>query len=514
MTTLLRKSALVFSFVALCLPLLSQWTEVQKLLATPGAEGDKFGFSVDIDGDIAVSGAYEEATTATNAGAAYVYQQNNGGTDNWGQVLQLLAPDGELNDRFGYAVSVSGNLIAVGAPWDADNGSQSGSVYIFSKDAGGPDNWGFVQKIKPGDGMMGDAFGYSISLNGSTLLVGAYFDDDNGSNSGSAYVFYKDLGGVDNWGEAEKIIASDGASNDHFGISVSLSGNSALIGARFDDDNGSNSGSAYVFDKNEGGVDNWGEVEKLISNDGANLDQFGISVSLSGDVALIGCHLDDNMGFSSGSAYFFYRNDGGANNWGQVQKITASDHQMDDQFGLSVSLDGDTAVVGAHQEDEFISNSGAAYKYARNEGGTDNWGELQKLKASDNAMSDYFGIQVAISGENALIGAWANDDNGDESGSAYIFGPEPAGIEGCMDGTACNYDPAATSDDGSCLYADGCTCPGDFNGDNLVNTLDLLFFLAQFGCAGTECLADFNDDNETNTTDLLSMLALFGTDCE
>jgi len=160
------------------------------------------------------------------------------------------------------------------------------------------------------DSDAGDWFGSSISIDGDTVVVGAHRDDDADpgnpdANSGSAYVFERDEGGADNWGEVKKLTASDGAEKDIFGFSVAISGASVIAGAYRDDDSGDKSGSAYVFDRDEGGADNWGEVKKLTAGDAAAEDEFGHSVAISGKAAVIGARNNDDAGDKSGSAYVF-----------------------------------------------------------------------------------------------------------------------------------------------------------------------------------------------------------------
>jgi hypothetical protein len=167
---------------------------------------------------------------------------------------------------------------------------------------------------------------------------------------------------IDPFIERKKLLASDGAAGDKFGNKVSISGDTAIVGAFFDDDNGSESGSAYIFSRNQGGADNWGEVKKLIASDGAAGARFGASVSISGDTAIVeASRNDDNGGY--GSAYIFSRNQGGADNWGEVKKLTASDGSVDDYFGWSVSISGDTVIVSAFYDDDNGENSGSAYIY-------------------------------------------------------------------------------------------------------------------------------------------------------
>jgi len=296
----------------------------------------------------------------------------------------------------------------IGALLDDDNGSFSGSAYVYVRSNG---VWSEQQKLTASDGAERDNFGFSVSISGNTAVIGAPYDDDRGANSGSAYV-YVSSNGV--WNEQQKLTASDGAPDDRFGHSVSISGDTAVIGANRDDDNGSFSGSAYVYVRSNGV---WSEQQKLTASDGAPDDRFGFgfTVSISGDTAVIGAHRDDDNGDASGSAYVYVRSNGV---WSEQQKLTASDGAPNDFFGYSVSISGDTAVIGANQDDDNGSFSGSAYVYVRSNGV---WSEQQKLTASDGASTDYFGFSVSISGDTAVIGAYQDDDNGDASGSAYVY---------------------------------------------------------------------------------------------
>jgi len=265
------------------------------------------------------------------------------------------------------------------------------------------------QKITASDGASDDYFGYSVSISGDTAIVGAYGNDDKGSYSGSAYVFVRS---GTTWTEQQKLTASDGAAYDIFGESVSISGDTAIVGARHDDDKGSSSGSAYVFVRSG---TTWTEQQKLTASDGASSDWFGWSVSISGDTAIVGAYLDDDKGSASGSAYVFVRS---GTTWTEQQKLTASDGASSDYFGRSVSISGDTAIVGAYQDDDKGSASGSAYVFLRS--GT-TWTEQQKLTASDGGSVDHFGYSVSISGDTAIVGAYRDDDKGSYSGSAYVF---------------------------------------------------------------------------------------------
>jgi nucleoside-specific outer membrane channel protein Tsx len=315
---------------------------------------------------------------------------------------KLTASDGAAGDLFGRRLAISGGLVVVGAPFDDDSGDASGSAYVFERSGGG---WIEVAKLTASDGAAGDRFGTWVAISGGLVLAGAPLDDDDGEDSGSAYVFDGSAG----WSEVAKLTASDGATGDQFGVSVAISGDLAVVGALFDDDKGDDSGSAYVFDASTG----WSQVAKLAASDGATGDQFGVAVAISGDLALVGAFVADGNGENSGSAYVF---DGSAG-WSEVAKLTASDGAPGDIFGTSVAISGDLALIGAEFDDDNGDASGSAYVFDRSTG----WGEVAKLEASDGAPGDNFGTSVAISGDLALVGAHHHDDNGDDSGSAYVF---------------------------------------------------------------------------------------------
>jgi hypothetical protein len=381
------------------------WAEKDKIIASDGASGDYFGFSVSIDGDYALIGACDDDDNGLGSGSAYVFKRS--GTT-WTEEDKLTALDGAPVDRFGFSVSIDGDYAIIGADCDDDNGFNSGSAYIFKRSG---TTWDQQAKLLASDGWADDVFGNSVSINGDYALIGAYGDYNGRVRTGSAYVFKRS---GTTWTEEDKLTASDGASDDLFGNSVSINGDYALIGACHDDDNGPESGSAYVF-KRSGTT--WTEEDKLTASDGASGsgDGFGSSVSIDGDYALIGARDDNDNGFDSGSAYIFKRS---GTTWDQQAKLLASDGASGDGFGSSVSIDGDYALIGAYHDFDNGPESGSAYVFKRS--GT-TWTEEDKLTASDGAILDWFGYSVSINGDYALIGACYDDDNGPSSGSAYVF---------------------------------------------------------------------------------------------
>ncbi len=327
----------------------TSWAEEAKLTASDAAADDDFGYSVSISGDYAIVGAVSDDDNGDGSGSAYVFKRTD---TNWTQEAKLTASDGAEYDMFGYSVSISGDYAIVDAHRDDDNGSNSGSAYVFKRT---DTSWAEEVKLTASDGAENDYFGHPVSISGDYVIVGAYKDDDNGGSSGSAYVFKRT---DTSWTEEAKLTANDGASGDNFGKSVSISDDYVIVGAFADDDNGSGSGSAYVF-KRTG--TNWTQEAKLTASDGASGDNFGHSVSISGGYAIVGAYQDDDNGDGSGSAYVFKRTD---TNWIEETKLTASDGAASDNFGGPVSISGDYAIVGAYMDDDNGSNSGSAYIYS------------------------------------------------------------------------------------------------------------------------------------------------------
>jgi hypothetical protein len=289
-----------------------------------------------------------------------------------------------------------------------------------------------VAKLTASDAGDGDRFGYSVSISDDTIVVGAPWEQGSaGYDRGSAYIFTRNEGGADNWGQVAKLLASDEQSYAYFGYSVAISGDTVVVGAFRDGASDSERGAAYVFARNEGGTaDNWGEVIKLTASDAANGDRFGNAVAISGDTIVVGAYWEDGwMMDDRGAAYVFERNEDGADNWGEVKKLLASDMVAGDEFGKSVAISVDTVVVGADMEDAggYIPNRGVAYIFERNEEGSDTWGQVTKLTASGAAMNDYFGHSVSISDDTVIVGAYGKKGGpfSPNQGAAYVFSLQP-----------------------------------------------------------------------------------------
>lgn len=394
-----------------------QQHEYEKLLASDGSIYDGFGGAVSVSGGVAVIGASNDDANGSDSGSAYVYRFD-GIINSWTEEQKLVPPDGERYDYFGISVSVSGNVVAVGASGDNENTHyDSGSVYVYDFD-NITKTWVQKQKLLASAPFGGDGFGGSVFVSGDVMFIGASGDGDIGfDNSGCVYVFrYNSI--TNSWAEEQKLLASDRASDDRFGYPVSLSDDVAVIGAQYDDDNGTDSGSAYVF-RFDSIANSWVEEQKLLPSDGAVEDLFGHSVSVSGDLTVVGAYLNDDNTFDSGSAYVF-RFDSMINRWVEEQKLLPFDGAYKDYFGWSVFVSGEMVLVGAHANDDNGRDSGSAYEFRFN-GLSNRWEEEDKLLPSDNEDGDIFGNSISVSGGVAVIGAWSDDDNGSGSGSAYIF---------------------------------------------------------------------------------------------
>ncbi len=387
-------SAYVFRFNG------TTWSEEAKLIASDAAPGEFFGWSVSISEDTAIVGAFRNDSFF---GAAYVFTRSG---DIWTEQTKLTASDAAAGDQFGSSVSISGDTAIVGAFGDDDTELFSGSAYVFTRSG---DIWTEQAKLTASDPAFADRFGSYVSISGDTVIVGVSGDDDDDicqnnfrCNSGSAYVFVKPAGGWVNANEDAKLTASDAAPGNSFGSYVSISGDTVIVGSPGDDDGGIESGSAYVFVKPAGGWTNAHEDAKLTASDATELDRFGFSVSISEDTAIVGAAFNNYTckiqfcGSGFGSAYVFTRS---GDVWTEQAKLKSSDGAQPDRFGNSVSISGDTVIVGAvgdvRDGDVCPSsehcNSGSAYVFELNLGILTLIDQIIALGLPDNVTNGLIG---------------------------------------------------------------------------------------------------------------------------
>ena len=424
-------------------------------LASDGSLYDDFGASVSIDGSTAIIGADDtddanESSQWTDSGTAYIFSHDG---NNWSQTAKLNASDMAGGDDFGESVAINGNTALIGAPGDD---SDRGSAYIFTYNGS---NWSQTAKLTASDGAASDNFGWSVSIDGNTALIGAYRDDDDGSSSGSAYIFTYN---GSNWSQTAKLTASDAAANDQFGWSVSIDGDTALIGAYRDDDDGSSSGSAYIFTFNGS---SWNQTAKLTASDAAANGQFGRSVAVDGTTALVAAWNGHPESHTHLGSVYVFNFDGSS--WNETTILAPSDPMVNNDFGSSVALSGNTALVGAAYDNNNGTASGSAYLFTYD---GSSWNETTKFLASDDLTHNWFGFSVAIDSGTVLVGA----DN-QANGSAYFYG-EPQ--ESCGEsGGSCTADGGSCTVDGDCCTGStcnsgSCSSGGGVNNCQLLSTAD------------------------------------------
>jgi hypothetical protein len=448
---------------------------------------DYFGFSVDIDGDTIVVGAYLEDSVATGingddtddtagaSGAAYVFKRSG---STWSQEAYLKPSNTQAGDHYGYRVAVDGDTVVVGARYESSNAtgvngddsndlaSDSGAAYVYKRSG---TTWTQEAYLKASNTDNEDHFGSRVDIDGDTIIVSARSEDSNATGvngddtddsageSGAVYVF-KRSGST--WSQEAYLKASNTAGTNYFGIDIAIDADTIVIGAHGEDSDSTgvngddtnsganNSGAAYVF-KRSGTT--WTQEAYLKASNAEADDNFGVGVAVSGDTIVVGSRYEsssatgvngddtDNSSSDSGAAYVFKRS---GTTWTQEAYLKASNTASDERFGFAVGVSGDTIVVGAYQEDSSATGingddtdnsageSGAAYIFKRKE---DVWSQEAYLKASNTGGTDSFGINLSIDEDTVVVGAYFEDSNatgvnGDgtdntagNSGAVYVF---------------------------------------------------------------------------------------------
>ena len=272
------------------------WEFQEKLISADGSGLDLFGFAVAIDVDTALVTCMRDDDGQPNAGSVYVYVRDGLGV--WSFQDKLLASDGATSDAFGGSLALLGDDAAAGAPRTDDLGEDSGSVYVYERDGLG--DWSEVVELTADDGAAGDLFGIGVALVGDLLAVGSPFNDENGSDSGAVYLFERD--GLGDWMQTDKLMSGVGAADQLFGSSVSISGGVLAIGASGDAGAQAGSGAVYLFELSGG---SWTQVDRVIASDGETNDAFGGAIGVDGQCLLVGAGDDDDGGLDAGAVYFF-----------------------------------------------------------------------------------------------------------------------------------------------------------------------------------------------------------------
>lgn len=431
------------------------WPNEAKLNAIDTIANDKQGASVSVWGLNAVVGVPEKDDVGNNSGAVYLYNTNTSGPSAWGQVKKIIASTPAANQRFGEATSLYNNILAVGAPGD---NSDRGAVYIFERNYFGADNWGERKKLVAPDGGAGDLFGRAVSVYGEWLAVGAPSQDARGNGAGAIYLFNKDQGGLNNWGYVKTIYGNDTNAANALGSAVSLSRNTLAAGAPGKSDKGTDSGALYIFERNQSGLNSWGQRSKRTASDGAAGDKFASALALYDTVVVVGAPFHDASSMDSGAAYIFERDQSGLNAWGEAKKLVSPTPQASARFGEAVTMRHNNALVASPRHNlANVTSNGAIFSFTRNQGGLNAWGYDLTLRANDANANDQFGAALAIYNNTLIAGAPQDDGVANNSGAAYVlrFGineppvgipqnvttPEDTAVQITLNATDVNGDP-------------------------------------------------------------------------
>ena len=368
-----------------------------KIIANDGAVDDEFAFSIALSNGIVAVGTPYDDDNGSNSGSAYLFDAATGM-----QLFKLLPNDGTESANFGYSIAMDNGIVAVGAKGDNENGANAGAAYLFDAATGNQ-----LLKLMPDDGATEDEFGNSIDIDNGIVSVGAWRADEFGDASGAAYLFDASTGN-----QLEKLLPDSGNNFQTFGVSVAIDNGLVAVGARtfFVAGQGYTFARAYLFEVSTGNQLNVLEPDILNLN-GDLGGFFADSIDMSDGLVAVGAPNRSVVFDHSGAAYIFDAATGS-----QLTYIVPADAHDRDNFGISISIDNGIVAVGAHQDDENGFNSGSAYFYDALTGT-----ELNKLIASDGDILDLYGCSIAIDGDAAVIGAKDDDDNGSSSGSAYIY---------------------------------------------------------------------------------------------
>jgi hypothetical protein len=367
----------------------------------------------------------------------YIFDRDPEDPSGWEEVAKISQPDGELVRYFGQHLAIRGTTLVVGCENACTQYSdmqyvlcEAGAVYIYDRNQGGSGKWGLVKKLIT-DGSA-DHFGSSVSIDGDLLVVGSRgFGTTTGHGGpGRAFVFHRNEGGVDNWGQVAGLVGSDTEDGDHFGSAVSINVGSIIVGAlRNDDacpgDPDCRSGSAYIFERNHGGPNNWGEVKKLSPGDLVQGDHFGVSAVIDGDTVVVGSQAPSYRHLA-GAAHIFQRDFGGVDNWGRVAELSNPGTN-----GELLALSGDVGLT---------TDTAATVVLARNRVRGANWGEVTRLSRrtgwSENVsvghVSGGYPTSFAIGNDFFVIGATSAVQavdgirRGENVGAVYVFTINPS----------------------------------------------------------------------------------------
>lgn len=382
----------------------AQAPELQKLLPGGLSNYDHMGAAVALEGDVAVLGAPEKDVVGYDEGGAWVYRYDG---SLWQEEQLLTGNDSANYDDYGFAVALSGNFLAIGAPLHDELGTDSGAVYVY-KYAGG--SWSLNRKLTASDGNAGDRFGFALAMHGDTLVVGAPGDDITTTDVGSVYVF-EYQGTFVGWTESQKLTAPVTAAYDQFGYSLDMDDQRIAVGSPYRDTAYYDAGAVLLFVASGG---SWVYETELTSASANYYDSLGWDVAVDGSMLVVGVPYDDDMGSQTGCVLVFHEA-GGV--WSEQTTLFSPAPTANEYYGARVDVQDRVLVVGVQNADVDGYDSGAVYSYLQR---GPVWYYDQPLGSSAGAASDYFGSAVALDDFRLLTGAMYDDDATYDGGAGFI----------------------------------------------------------------------------------------------
>lgn len=450
----------------------SAWAQCEagQLTSPKGEMGNRFG-SVSLDGDLA---AISDGTAFESLGAVFVYRRGRDGPADWELEATLTSPKPDPEEVFS-SIAMSNGVIVVGAHRAAVPEFHRGAAYVYRRSSR-TQQWSFEQRLIASDGQGGERFGWSVAIHGDVILIGARDDVVDGmSQAGSAYVF-RFHPETEKWEEEAKLTDPDPQQLDLFGQSVAIHGDVALVGAHSDDTIDIGAGAAFVFRRDKTNPGYWNFEQQLTAIDADIFDQFGFRVDLIENLAVIGAPQEDGQ---TGAAYLI-RFDRRMKRWLHEAKLTAAEPVGPFSFlgaSVSISPDGDTVLSGAPSDFASGFESGAAHLFQTDAGRPGKWHEVAKLIPSDGEPLQGFGGSVDMDDNIAFVSGRRQSE---DPGTVYVFDLAPTAGDLNCDGTVGAADLLALLENwGPCEF---CThCAADLNGDCVVGASDILILLANWG---------------------------------
>jgi len=400
----------------------SGWAPLGGAAGANALGGDQLGFSSAIHGDFLLAGApFDTVNGNASAGSVHLYRRNPAASNGWSFVKYLIPSDVQIGANFGFAVDIFGDTAVIGAPgWN-----NKGTAYLFERNFGGADNWGQRKRIVTLAVGAGDDFGTSVALHEDLLVVGSPKDDFGGAtDSGSAFVFERHSGGSSNWGPVDTIRKETPVAFDFFGVAVDIDKGRIVIGSSLSDEAGNASGAAYLYHRI--GPGNFWTLANTMANSGVD-DRLGTAVAIDGDFIALGATGEDTFGLNSGAVWIYQDLNSDGTLVSIDEKITIGDFEDSAilpglEFGKSVAIRSGQVVVGAPGFDSSTDlNTGAAYLFERNHGTRSEWGLVKRLLGAASGITGQMGRSVTMSDDTIVAGAPGADQGGGQDDAGYLF---------------------------------------------------------------------------------------------